>query len=52
MAITAFTGVATTADTSPRRKKSWVALVLLLPGLLYLVLFFIVPLISLVITSL
>jgi spermidine/putrescine transport system permease protein len=52
MAITAFTGVATSADTEPRRKKSWVALVLLLPGLLYLVLFFIVPLVSLVITSL
>ena len=52
MAITAFTGVATSTDASPRRKKSWVALVLLLPGLLYLVLFFIVPLVSLVITSL
>jgi spermidine/putrescine transport system permease protein len=51
MAITAFTGSATVHEVMPR-KKSWVALVLLLPGLLYLVLFFLVPLVSLVITSL
>ncbi len=51
MAITAFTGSAAIQDSAPRR-RSWIALVLLLPGLLYLVLFFIVPLISLVITSL
>ena len=51
MAITAFTGSATAQEAAPR-KKSWVALVLLLPGLLYLVLFFLVPLVSLVITSL
>jgi spermidine/putrescine transport system permease protein len=52
MAITAFagsTGVAA-SDVAPKR-RSKVALVLLLPGLLYLVLFFIVPLISLIITS-
>lgn len=51
MAITAFAGSATTAEATPRR-RSWVALVLLLPGLLYLVLFFVVPLFSLVLTSL
>jgi spermidine/putrescine transport system permease protein len=51
VAITAFAGSSTTQETAPR-KRSWVALVLLLPGLLYLVLFFVVPLVSLVITSL
>lgn len=52
MAITAFAGgSATTTDQTPRR-RSWVALVLLLPGILYLVLFFVVPLFSLVLTSL
>lgn len=51
MAITAFASSAAAVDAAPRR-KSWVALVLLLPGILYLVLFFIVPLVSLVITSL
>jgi spermidine/putrescine transport system permease protein len=33
------------------RKRSFIALVLLLPGILYLVLFFLAPLISLIITS-
>jgi spermidine/putrescine transport system permease protein len=51
VAITAFTGAAVAQDAVPK-KKSWVALVLLLPGLLYLALFFLVPLVSLVITSL
>lgn len=51
MAITAFASSTVAVDAAPKR-KSWVALVLLLPGILYLVLFFIVPLVSLVITSL
>jgi spermidine/putrescine transport system permease protein len=51
VAIAAFAGSATAVDATPRR-RSWVALFLLLPGLLYLVLFFIVPLVSLIITSL
>ena len=51
MAITAFTGAASTAAARPSRRGR-VALVLLLPGIAYLVLFFIVPLVSLVITSL
>jgi spermidine/putrescine transport system permease protein len=51
VAITAFASSAVAVDAAPKR-KSWVALVLLLPGILYLVLFFIVPLVSLVITSL
>ncbi|MCU1421485.1 MAG: transporter permease [Microbacteriaceae bacterium] len=51
MAITAFTGAATAVDAAPKRRSA-IALVLLLPGLLYLALFFLVPLVSLVITSL
>ncbi|CAN5258180.1 ABC transporter permease subunit [soil metagenome] len=51
MAIAAFATAPAAQDSVPR-KRSWVALVLLLPGLLYLVLFFIVPLFSLVMTSL
>jgi spermidine/putrescine transport system permease protein len=54
VAITAFGaggGAAAAVDAAPKR-RSWVALFLLLPGILYLVLFFIVPLISLIITSL
>ncbi|MEY2850045.1 MAG: hypothetical protein RI885_2712 [Actinomycetota bacterium] len=49
----AFTAFATEAarEQAPRR-RSRVAVLLLLPGILYLVLFFLVPLISLVITSL
>jgi spermidine/putrescine transport system permease protein len=35
----------------PQRRRSGIALVLLLPGVLYLVLFFLTPLVSLVITS-
>ncbi len=44
-------GSSTHTDQSPRR-KSKVALILLLPGLAYLGLFFLTPLISLVLTSL
>jgi spermidine/putrescine transport system permease protein len=54
VAITAFGaggGAAAAVDAAPKR-RSWVALFLLLPGILYLVLFFIVPLVSLIITSL
>jgi spermidine/putrescine transport system permease protein len=50
MAFTAF-ATGTVREQVPRR-KSRVALLLLLPGILYLVLFFLVPLVSLVITSL
>ncbi len=50
MAFSAFaTGAA--QEQAPRR-KSKVALLLLLPGLLYMALFFLVPLVSLIITSL
>jgi spermidine/putrescine transport system permease protein len=53
MAIAAFTGSAPpTQDQEPAvRRRSGIALVLLLPGVLYLVLFFLTPLISLIITS-
>lgn len=52
MALAAFTGAPPTQDTEPAaRRKSGIALVLLLPGVLYLVLFFLTPLISLIITS-
>ncbi|WP_213814028.1 ABC transporter permease [Glaciihabitans sp. dw_435] len=51
MAFGAFAGNAVAVDQAPRR-RSKVALLLLLPGILYLVLFFLVPLVSLVITSL
>jgi len=50
VAFTAF-AAAPTREQAPR-KKSRIALFLLLPGLLYLVLFFLVPLVSLVLTSL
>jgi len=52
MAIAAFTGPPATQDQEPAvRRKSGIALVLLLPGVLYLVLFFLTPLVSLIITS-
>jgi spermidine/putrescine transport system permease protein len=52
MAIAAFTGPPATQDKEPAvRRKSGIALVLLLPGVLYLVLFFLTPLVSLIITS-
>ena len=50
MAFTAFSTAAPVVDAP--RKRSRVALLLLLPGILYLLLFFLVPLISLIITSL
>lgn len=51
MAFAAFsTATPTQQEVAPKR-KSVIALVLLLPGILYLVLFFLVPLVSLVITS-
>lgn len=49
MAFTAFSSQAA-VEQAPR-KRSFVALVLLLPGIAYLLLFFLAPLISLVITS-
>ena len=49
MAFTAFSSQAV-VEQAPR-KRSFVALVLLVPGILYLLLFFLAPLISLVITS-
>ncbi len=49
MAFTAFSSQAV-VEQAPR-KRSFIALVLLLPGILYLLLFFLAPLISLVITS-
>ncbi|NQX33445.1 ABC transporter permease [Herbiconiux sp. VKM Ac-2851] len=49
MAFTAF--ASTPAVEQAPRKRSFIALVLLLPGILYLVLFFLTPLISLVLTS-
>jgi len=51
VAFGAFAGSAVAVEQGPRR-KSRIALLLLLPGILYLVLFFLVPLVSLVITSL
>jgi len=48
----AFSAFATgTAKEQGPRRKSKIALLLLLPGILYLMLFFLVPLVSLVITS-
>ncbi len=53
MAFAAFgsQGPAVAAEQAPR-KKSWIAWVLLAPGLAYLALFFLTPLVSLVLTSL
>ncbi|RFA09588.1 ABC transporter permease [Subtercola boreus] len=50
MAFSAFASAPAAAEPVVRR-RSWIALVLLLPGILYLLLFFITPLISLVFTS-
>lgn len=49
MAFSAF-ATGTAKEQAPRR-KSKIALLLLLPGILYLMLFFLVPLVSLIITS-
>jgi spermidine/putrescine transport system permease protein len=51
MAFAAFASGTTATEPAPRR-KSPIALILLLPGLLYLLLFFLTPLVSLVLTSL
>lgn len=51
MAFAAFGTSATPTEQAPKR-RSRVAIILLLPGLLYLVLFFLTPLVSLVMTSL
>ncbi|MGV8969011.1 MAG: ABC transporter permease [Microbacteriaceae bacterium] len=51
MAFGAFSGSATAAVEPADRKRSPVALFLLLPGILYLGLFFLAPLFSLVLTS-
>lgn len=51
MAFSAFAAGAVQEQKAPRR-RSRIALILLLPGILYLVLFFLVPLVSLVITAL
>ncbi|MGO4689305.1 ABC transporter permease [Glaciibacter sp. 2TAF33] len=50
MAFAAFASTTNTADAPPRR-SSRIALLLLLPGILYLVLFFLAPLVSLLLTS-
>ncbi len=50
MAFAAFGNTAAPAEQAPRR-RSWLAWVLLLPGLAYLALFFLTPFISLVMTS-
>lgn len=51
MAFAAFGASAAPVEQAPR-KKSWIAWVLLAPGLAYLALFFLTPLISLILTSL
>jgi spermidine/putrescine transport system permease protein len=50
VALAAFT-TAAPAQEPAQRRKSGIALVLLLPGVLYLILFFLTPLVSLIITS-
>jgi spermidine/putrescine transport system permease protein len=50
MAFGAFATSAPVVDSAPRR-RSKVALLLLLPGIAYLALFFLVPLVSLILTS-
>lgn len=54
MALTALappTGKAAPGGAGQKRRGGWIAAVLLLPGLLYLALFFLVPFVSLLITS-
>ncbi|RGE23641.1 ABC transporter permease [Leucobacter sp. wl10] len=51
MAITAFSAAAKVVEQAPR-KRGWVALLLLAPGIAYMLLFFVAPFIQLVITSL
>jgi spermidine/putrescine transport system permease protein len=50
VAFAAFSTSTTAPESAPRR-KSPIALLLLLPGILYLVLFFLAPLVSLLLTS-
>ena len=52
MAFAAFASTAAPSTDAPPRRRSPVALLLLLPGILYLVLFFLAPLVSLILTSL
>src|SRR5690606_29078289 len=52
MAFGAFTTTAAPPVDSAPKRRSRVALLLLLPGLAYLALFFLVPLVSLILTSL
>jgi len=51
MAFTAFSASAKAVEQAPR-KKGWVALLLLAPGIAYMLLFFVAPFIQLVLTSL
>ncbi len=51
MAFGAFTAAAPVKERAPRRATK-IALLLLLPGISYMILFFLVPLVSLIITSL
>ncbi|MBK0420840.1 ABC transporter permease [Leucobacter sp. CSA2] len=51
MAFTAFSGNTKVVEQAPR-KNGWVALVLLAPGIAYMLLFFVAPFIQLAITSL
>ena len=52
MAFAAFGSTAAAPVEPAQRRRSWVALVLLLPGLAYLALFFLTPFVSLILTSL
>ena len=51
MAFAAFGTSTAPAEQAPRR-RSWIAIILLLPGLAYLALFFLTPFVSLILTSL
>lgn len=51
MAFAAFTTTTTAAAEAAPRRRSRIAFLLLLPGILYLVLFFLTPLVSLLLTS-
>ncbi|MFA5606591.1 MAG: ABC transporter permease [Leucobacter sp.] len=51
MAFTAFSANTKVADQAPR-KRGWIALLLLAPGIAYMLLFFVTPFIQLAITSL
>lgn len=51
MAFTAFSATAKAVEQAPR-KRGWIALLLLAPGIAYMLLFFVAPFIQLAITSL